>query len=286
VVELVDRLRQIVLFDGISVDEVFRIASTGRQVWHDAHRELGRYGDRLDEVQFLLDGRVRLSLDDGTSKESCAPAALAFEELLEGSPLRQTIRTVDPAVCLVLSGEQFRTMLSDNSLLVQGLVRMLLAAPTAERWRMVHSPATQTDAWKPNVGSPMPALDKAIQLRHNPLLGQASVNQLLDLAAVAREIPLQQDMVLFAESDGPAIYHLLAGQVRLEANGAHPIQAGPGATIGIAETLAGVSIGRRATVSEAGHALRIDRGELLDVIEDHVDLLQGIFSGLLRARRF
>ncbi|HEY7441566.1 MAG TPA: HEAT repeat domain-containing protein [Vicinamibacterales bacterium] len=286
VVELVDRLRQVLLFDGISVDELFRIASTGRQVWHDANRELGRYGDRLDEVQFLLDGRVRLSLDDGTSKDVCAPAALAFEELLEGSPLRQTIRTVDPAVCLVLSGEQFRTMLSDNSLLVQGLVRMLLSAPAAERWRMVHFPTTQTDAWKPNIGSAMPALDKAIRLRQNPLLGQATVNQLLGLAAVAREIPLQQDMVLFAEGDGPAVYHLLAGNIRLEANGANPIEAGPGATIGIAETLAGVSIGRRAIVSEAGHALRIDRGELLDVIEDHVDLLQGIFGGLLRSRRF
>jgi hypothetical protein len=192
---------------------------------------------------------------------------------------------VDPAICLVLSGEQFRTMLSDNSLLVQGLVRMLLAVPTAERWRTVQSPATQTDPWKPSVGNAMPALDKAIQLRHNPLLGQATVNQLLDLAVVAREIPLQQDMVLFSEGDGPAIYHLLAGNVRLDAHGADPIEAGPGATIGMAETLAGVSIGRRATVNRAGHALRIDRGELLDVIEDHVDLLQGIFSGLLRSGR-
>jgi AAA family ATP:ADP antiporter len=283
VVELVDRLRRIVLFDAVSVDEQFRIASTGRQIWHDANRELGRHGDQLDEVQFLLDGRVRLSIEDGRLEESSAPAALAFEEMLEGSPLRHTIRTVDPAICLVLSGEQFRTMLSDNSLLVQGLFRMLLTAPAAQRWRTVYAPSTPVNGWKPTLGAPMPALDKAIQLRHNPLLGQASVNQLLDLAVVAREIPLQQDMVLFSEEDGPAIYHLLAGQVRLEGTGSDLIEAGPGATIGIAETLAGVSLGRRATVSQSGHALRIDRNELLDVVEDHVDLLQGIFSGLLRS---
>lgn len=284
VIELVEKLRGVVLFDGLSVDELFRIASTGRQVWHDANRELGRHGDQLDEVQFLLDGRVRLSDEDGTLEESRAPAALAFEEMLEGSPLRHTIRTVDPAICLILSGEQFRTMLSDNSLLVQGLFRMLLAAPAAQRWRTVYSPSAPANGWQPTLGGPMAALDKAIQLRHNPLLGQASVNQLLDLAVVAREVPLQPNMVLFAEDDGPAIYHLLAGQVRLEGNGAEPIEAGPGATIGIAETLAGVSLGRRATVSEPGHALRIDRNELLDVVEDHVDLLQGIFSGLLRTR--
>ena len=284
VVELVERLRGIVLFNGVSVDELFRIASTGRQVWHDANRELGRHGDQLDEVQFLLDGRVRLSSDDGTVEDSSAPAALAFEEMLEGSPLRHTIRTTDPAICLVLSGEQFRTMLSDNSLLVQGLFRMLLAAPAAQRWRTVYRPSTDVNGWKPTLGGAMPALDKAIQLRHNPLLGQATVNQLLDLAVVAREIPLQQDMVLFSEDDGPAIYHVLAGYIRLDASGADLIEAGPGATIGIAETLAGVSLGRRATVSQPGHALRIDRSELLDVVEDHVDLLQGIFSGLLRSR--
>ena len=284
VVELVERLRGIVLFDGVSVDELFRIASTGRQVWHDANRELGRHGDQLDEVQFLLDGRVRLSSDDGTVEDSCAPAALAFEEMLEGSPLRHTIRTTDSAICLVLSGEQFRTMLSDNSLLVQGLFRMLLAAPAAQRWRTVYRPSTDVNGWKPTPAGAMPALDKAIQLRHNPLLGQATVNQLLDLAVVAREIPLQQDMVLFSEDDGPAIYHVLAGYIRLDVNGADLIEAGPGATIGIAETLAGVSLGRRATVSQPGHALRIDRSDLLDVVEDHVDLLQGIFSGLLRSR--
>jgi CRP-like cAMP-binding protein len=283
IVELVERLRGIVLFDGVSVDELFRIATTGRQVWHDANRELGRRGDQLDEVQFLVDGRVQLSADGDMFRDVCAPAALAFEEMFEGSPLGHTIRTIEPTICLVLAGEQFRTMLSDNALLVQGLFRMLLSAPVAERWRTVYAPPTGPNGREPTIGTPMPPLDKAIHLRQNPLLGQATVNQLLDLAVVAREIPLQQDMVLFSETDGPAIYHLLAGRVSLEANGAAPIDAGPGATIGIAETLAGVSLGRRATVSRTGHALRIDRSELFEVFEDHVDLLQGIFSALLRS---
>jgi AAA family ATP:ADP antiporter len=284
VVELADRLRGIVLFDCVSVDELFRIASTGRQVWHEANRELGRQGDQLDEAQFLLDGRVRLSLEDGPSWECRAPAALGFEEMLEGSPLRHTMRTINPAICLTLSGEQFRTMLSDNSLLAQGLFRMLLTAPSAQRWRAVCSPLTppSTEELVRAVGGTMPALDRAIRLRHNPLLAQASVNQLVDLAAVAREIPLQRNTVLFAETDGPAIYHLLDGDIRLESNGSEPIEAGPGATIGIGETLAGVPLGRRATVSRAGSALRIDRGEFLEVLDDHSDLLQGIFRGLLR----
>ena len=59
--------------------------------------------------------------------------------------------------------------------------------------------------------------------------------------------------------------------------------ARPGSTIGVSETLAGVSLGRRATVTADGQALRLDFTELFDVLADHIDLLQGLFSGLLQA---
>lgn len=47
--------------------------------------------------------------------------------------------------------------------------------------------------------------------------------------------------------------------------------------------LANVPLGRRATVTRAGQAVRLDHDELFDVLADHVDLLQGFFSGLLQA---
>ena len=37
------------------------------------------------------------------------------------------------------------------------------------------------------------------------------------------------------------------------------------------------------TVAVDGNALRIDRGELFELMADHIPLLQGIFSGLLHA---
>ena len=62
-----------------------------------------------------------------------------------------------------------------------------------------------------------------------------------------------------------------------------PLVAGPSSTIAVAETLAGVSLGWRATVTRGGHALRLDHQELFEVLADHIDLLQGLFSGLLSA---
>ena len=34
-----------------------------------------------------------------------------------------------------------------------------------------------------------------------------------------------------------------------------------------------------------GQALRLDHDELFDVLADHIDLLQGLFSGLLQANQ-
>jgi hypothetical protein len=78
---------------------------------------------------------------------------------------------------------------------------------------------------------------------------------------------------------------VLTGEVQLEATAADPIVAGPGSTIGMPETLAGVPLGRRATVTREGQAVRLDHDELFDVLADHIDLLQSLFSGLLQANQ-
>jgi hypothetical protein len=54
--------------------------------------------------------------------------------------------------------------------------------------------------------------------------------------------------------------------------------------LGVAETLAGVGSGAAATVTRPGHALRLDREALFDVLGDDVDLMQELFSNVLRSR--
>jgi AAA family ATP:ADP antiporter len=283
-VELADRLRTIPLFDFVSVDELFRIAGMGRQVRHPGGRELYHEGAQADDVQFLLEGSVCLSGGDGTPCDLNAPAVLAFEKMLEGRPLRHTIRSLDRAICLTLGSDEFLTMLSDNIMLAQGLFRMLLDTPKARQWRTVYTPPPGAEPVTPR-SWPLQPLDKVLLLRQNPLLGRATVTQLLDLATIPREVPLTAGGVLFTETDQPAVYHVLKGEVQLEAAAADPIVAGPGSTIGVSETLAGVPLGRRATVTREGQAVRLDHDDLFDVLADHIDLLQGLFSGLLQANQ-
>ena len=219
VVELADRLRAIPLFDFVSVDELFRIAGAARQVRHEAGRELGHEGGAATAVQFLLKGSVRVSGgEDDARRDVNAPAALAFEEVLEGRPLGHTIRAIDRTVCVALDSAEFLTMLSDNIVLAQGLFRMLLEARAARHLRMAYTPPQAGQVVLR--GLPLQPIDKALLLRQNPLLGRASVNQLLDLVAISRETVLTAGSVLFAETDQPAVYYVLAGEVRLESTGA------------------------------------------------------------------
>jgi AAA family ATP:ADP antiporter len=283
VVELADRLRKIPLFDFVSVNELFRIAGTARQVRYEPGRDLYHEGFRPDDVHFLLDGAVQVSGGSAPAHELQAPAALAFEEILQGSPLGVTISAADRVICLALGRGEFLTMLSDNIVLAQGLFRMLLDTPNAQQWRTVYVPPQVAVA--ESRSAPLQPLDKVLLLRQNPLLARATVSQLLDLAGITREVALTAGSVIFTSSDKAVLYHLLEGEVRLDADGRDPILAGPGCTIGVAEILAGVPVGRRATVTRAGQALRLEHEELFEVLADHIDLLQSLFSGLLTASR-
>ena len=53
--------------------------------------------------------------------------------------------------------------------------------------------------------------------------------------------------------------------------------------IGLYETLAGSALGASVTANTETRLLRIDRGGLFELLADHTDLLQGIFSMLLRS---
>jgi ATP/ADP translocase/CRP-like cAMP-binding protein len=283
IVRLADRLREMPLCAHISVDELFRVAGTARQIAHDPGRNLAQQGAPATDVFLLVEGTVCLTGDGQPPVTVAAPAALALEEALDNRRLRRTITAVEPVVCLALAVGDLLTMLSDNIAMAQGLFRTLLeghgtsAADALTMARGAHPAAAPA--------APLNVVDKARLLRQNPLLGQASVEQLLALSAVTREVALAVGTVLPVDREGPGVYHLLEGEVRLEYDSEGPVVMGPGRTVFVAETLAGAMPRYRATVTREGHALRLDHDELFEVLADHTDLLQGVFSGVLGARR-
>ena len=283
-VELAERLSRIPLFDYVSVDELFRVAGTGRQVRHEAGRVIYQEDVHPETLQFLIDGEVTVEAGDGAPRAlRSAPAALAFEEMLEGVPARSTIRASDIAIALSLTREEFLTLLSDNIELAHGLFKMLLESRSRASWGRAMRGRIPAEIARLAVDGLEP-IERVLLLQSSPLLQHATGEQLLRLATIARPVDLAEGTVLFGETENPAVYTLLTGELTVEAPGEPPFVLDEGDTIGIYEALAGVPAGMRVTVTKSGTALKLDRRELFDLLADNIDLLQGLFSGLLRAQ--
>ena len=67
--------------------------------------------------------------------------------------------------------------------------------------------------------------------------------------------------------DAACLYLVLEGIVQLESDGAEPLVAGPGATLVVAETLAGSAAGRRASVVRACRVLKAERDGVQGVVQ-------------------
>jgi AAA family ATP:ADP antiporter len=271
VVALVDRIRMAPVFAALSIDELFRVAEVGEQIRHQAGREVCRAGQAPDDVFFLLEGTVEAFAANGPGKELTAPAAVNLEEVLQGIPLRHTIRAIEHTIGFRVPAAAFLTMVTDNILMAQGLFRLLLHASSDEAKRAMTSP-----------NAPVPGRSRLF--RQDPLLAGATASQLLALRAFTTAVPLTPGKVLFDFGSPPATYQVMEGEVRLEASDQPPVLVSPRATFGVADTLAGGPSEWRAVATANGQALRLDRDDLFAVMADHVDLMQNLFRVALRLR--
>ena len=282
-VELADRLRKVPLFDFTHIDELFRLARLGRQVRYEQGRAVYERGEPAASIQFLLDGRVTVARAIGTI-EVAAPAALGFEELLEGSPMASTITAAERSITLSLTADEFLALLSENVELAEGIFRMLIATHRlATGHTLLHgnlSPAARS-ASEDGPGAELRPVDRLLLLQSSPLLAHATAAQLWRLSEISREITVLPNAEALPKGDEAAILIVLSGSLKVAgADAAGTATAGD--VIGLYETLAGSGLGATVTANTEARLLRIDRGGLFELLADHTDLLQGIFSMLLR----
>lgn len=276
-VEIANRLGRIPIFEFVSMDELFRVIESGREVWYSADQPVGAEG-ATEAVELLVEGSVRRSAAAGGGETLRAPDVLGLEEVLQGAPTTRPARAGEPSVCLRIEAADFLAMVSDDVLLAQGLFRLLLTPAGGGRGGPVHLPA----AARPD--APLQPFDEAMLLRGHPLLGRAAAAELLALVGAARRLSFADGEPLFLDDDPAGMCLVLEGALRLESDGAAPIAAPPGASLLVGETLAGAPAGWRVTASGSCRVLRAERDDVFAVLSDHVDLLQNLFSGALAVR--
>ena len=277
-VALVDQMRKLPLFASVGIDELFRIIGTGHQARHDKGTTLMREeGSVPSNLHLLLDGVVVATGRESGAREINPPAALDFEEALGGGLMSETVKTTERVVSIALSAEQLQTLLADNTDLVQGLFRTL-----AERRKVKPGfiKAEGPDESEPPTGALAP-IQKVLALQKIPLFSQVSGTEMLYLAAIARQITLDQRAVLADEAGPLGLGVIISGGLALTMQdrpepAAH---AGPSDSVGVYETLAGVDssteVGKlQLVVTEPRSVLQIQRDELFDLLGQRPNLLQ------------
>ena len=281
--EIVSRIRSLPLFASVTVDELFRLASTSRQVRHQPGTLLLQEGAVPDTIHVLLDGRVVASGSDAPQTIE-APATLGFVHALQGVAVRSTMRTIDPAVTLALSVDEFRTMLADNTDLVRGLFTTL-----AERV----DPATVSNLQSTGAAAEFTAfaresllpIEKILALQRVPVFGRIAADEMGALAAIVRTVTMTVGTQLFTESAPVALWVILSGEVSLDApSGGDQIVAGAGDIVGSLSMLSGQALGKNADVRRGGIALKLDRDELFDLLGERPELLRQLFEGMFKVR--
>lgn len=298
-VELADRLRVLPLFAFTSVDELFRIAALGHQVRHEAGRTIFERGSTPSTLEFLLDGVLEVVAGEDEHRPGrgeaphglggeppsvtlTPPAPLAFEEILEGRPMRSSIKAVKPSIALAIPTESFLSLLAENVELAQGIFRWLVDTRPALLAR-VHLPGELSADVNRRVQAGLQPVDRVLLLQESPLLTEATGTQLMRLAAIARPVTFKAGEEISAGTASDAIIVVLTGSVTVAEHEGPTTTADSGDVIGMYQMLAGVPIGATSTGASAGTALRFNRADLFDVLADETTLLQAIYAGLSRA---
>ena len=272
--ELADRLRCVPLFDFTHVDELFRLARLGRQVRYEKGQILYDRGEVVQSIQFVLEGRVTAT----GAHDVVAPAAIAFEELLEGLPMPVRVVATRRAIALSVTADEFLALLAENVELAEGIFRMLIASHDLAAGQAVirgNIPADLKHAVQ------LRTIDRAMLLQSSPLWTHATAEQLWRLSAIAREDTFAKGAAALNRGGEASILLVVSGVLQVDADGP-PMTAGVGDMIGLFETLAGTRCSATVTAVDHATALRIDRGALFELLADHTSLLQGVFSMLLR----
>ncbi len=285
--ELAGRLRRLPLFASVTVDELFRISGAARQVRHEPGTVLLTEGAVPASIHLLLDGRVAVTSRGAAPRTIDAPAAIGFDEALQGLPMGDTVRANDLAVTLALSSDELRTLLADNTDLVSGLFATLTDRPSELPTTFVTATGAERELEQLATGGLSP-VEKVLALQQIPMFRQVAADEMLTLATLARSVDLKSGTRLFEASNPPGMWLVLSGELSLDSHpGAHPESAATtaktGDVLGMWSLLACRSPGMNADVMRSGVALKVDANEFFERLGERPALLQQLFAALFQS---
>jgi hypothetical protein len=147
----------------------------------------------------------------------------------------------------------------------------LLSDPDPVSWRLARRFAPQAVEERSRMGdasSVLDPMDVAVRLQDAPAFGRLPTRQLMGLAEVLEEIRVESGDEIFSEGDeASGIYFIYEGEVEMLQSGREIDRKRPGSFFGELSTLDGVPRSDAARAREACVLLRLEREELLALME-------------------
>jgi len=124
-------------------------------------------------------------------------------------------------------------------------------------------------------------VEKVLALQRVPVFARIAVDEMRALAEVTHTRQMVTGESLFPESAPVALWVIISGEARLrDVTSGEEIPARAGDVIGSLAMLSGRPLNYSATVVKDGVALRIDREDLFDLLEERPELLRELFEGM------
>jgi len=260
------------------VDDLFRIASEGRQRRYSEREIIRDGGSLLGNLHFLIDGKARRQTPAGPAEEIDAPAPLDFEEYLLATRSDQSVRAATPCVCLAFAGNEFETLMAGSAGLIEGMLRMLCINTSRE----IGEPIVRGNGTFPRLSPDgLKHIDKVVLLESTPVFSSLPRKEMLSLAAIATEQRPAPGTLLFAETAPPALHAVVAGSIRLEEPEVEGFKtAAAGDMVGLYQMMAGIPLLHRGTSACESVILRVEREDFVDLLMQRPQLLRALLAKL------
>jgi len=278
IVEIVWKLNRLPLFASTSIDGLFRIASSGRQVRYGSGETICNAGSKNDEFIFLIEGKVVHQNRLASEKEIVAPIPVNFEEVLTGAVMREPVKAAGSCICYCLTSKELSLLLSQNPGLIEGFLRFLCSFSSSE----IANPVVRgkCSSLSSDEGK-LKLTDKILLLKSFPVFSSLSHEELMFVVAIASELRLAEGTELFGEMAKPALHAIVSGLVMIETPDEEiPVSASVGDAIGLYQMLSGVPLARRAVCAANSLILRVERDDFLDLLLKRPELMHRLLASL------
>ena len=133
--------------------------------------------------------------------------------------------------------------------------------------------------------APMAHIEMMVFLQGVDLFAHCNAEQVLRLAAIAREQTYGKDEVVFRHDDpADALYCVVEGKVRLDAGGERGAVVGPSGRFGVLDILSGRPRSGDATTLTDTRLLTIDAEDFYDLLSNNIEIVKALFRSVVALR--